>query len=42
VAKVDGEVDLVMLGDVEDVFLVLHVYSHELIAYFWRMFGVVN
>jgi hypothetical protein len=42
VAKVDGKIDLVVLRDIEDVFLVLHVHRHELVANFWRVFGVVN
>lgn len=41
-AKVDGEIDLVVLRDVENVFLVLHVHSHELVANFWRVLSVVD
>lgn len=41
-AKIDGEVDLVVLGDVENVLLVLHVHSHELIANFWSVLRIVN
>lgn len=41
-AKVNGEVDLVVLGDVENVLLVLHVHSHELIANFWGVLRIVN
>jgi len=41
-AKVDGKIDLVVLWDVEDVFLVLHVYGHELVANFRCMLGVVH
>lgn len=42
VAKVNGEVDLVVLGDVEDVLLILHVHSHELVANFWGVLRIVN
>ena len=41
-AKVNGEVDLVVLGDVENVLLVLHVHSHELVANFWGVLRIVN
>jgi len=41
-AQVDGEVDLVVLRDVENVLLVLHVHSHELVANFWRVLSVVD
>ena len=42
VAEVDGQVDLVMLGNVVDILLVLHVDSHELIADLGGVFGVVH
>ena len=41
-AQVDGEVDLVVLRDVENVLLVLHVHSHELVANFWGVLRIVN
>lgn len=41
-AKVDGEIDLVVLWDVEDVLFVLHVYGHKLVANFRCMLGVVH
>ena len=41
-AKVDGEIDLVVFWNVEDVLFVLHVYSHKLIANLWSMLGVVD
>jgi hypothetical protein len=42
VAKVNGEVDLVVLRDVKNVLLVLHVHSHELVANFWGVLRIVN
>ena len=42
VAKVDCQVDLVMLWDVKNVLFVLHVNSHEFVADFWGVFSVVN
>lgn len=42
VAQVDGEVYLIVLWNVKDVFLVLHVYRHKFVAYLWSMLGVVN
>ena len=41
-AKVDGKIDLIVLWDVEDVLLVLHVYGHKLVADFWSMLSVVD
>ena len=41
-AKVDGQVDLVMLRDVKDVLLVLHVNCYELIADLWSMLGIIH
>lgn len=41
-AEVDGEVNLVMLRDVEDALLVLHVHRHKLVANFWRVLSVVH
>lgn len=41
-AEVDGEIDLVVLWDVEDVLFVLHVHGNELIANFRCMLGVVH
>lgn len=41
-AKVDGQIDLVVLGNVNDRFLVLHVHRHELVADLGRMLGVVH
>ena len=41
-AEVNRQVDLVVLGDVKDVLLVLHVHSHKLVANLWCMLGVVN
>ena len=40
--KVDGKIDLIVLWDVEDVFLVLHVYGHKLVANLWSMLSVVD
>jgi len=40
-AQVDCEVDLIMLRDVINVFLVLHVYRHKLVADFRRMLCIV-
>lgn len=42
VAQVNGEINLIVLRDVEDVLLVLHVHRHELVADFWRMLCIVN
>jgi len=42
VAEVDGEIDLVVLWNVEDVLFVLHVHGNELIANLWCMLGVVH
>jgi hypothetical protein len=41
-AKVDGQIDLIVLGNVENVFLVLHVYGHKFIANFRSMLSVVH
>jgi hypothetical protein len=41
-AEINGKVDLVVLGDVENVLLVLHVHSHELVANFWRVLSIVH
>ena len=41
-AEVDCQVDLVVLWDVYQVLLVLHVHCHELVADFWGVFGVVH
>lgn len=41
-AKIDGQVDLVVLRDVKDVLLVLHVNSHELVADFWGVLCVID
>jgi len=42
VAQVDGQVDLVVLRDVENVLFVLHVHRHELVADLGRVFSVVH
>ena len=42
VAQVDGEVDLVMLRDVEDILLVLHIHRHELVANFWGVLRIIH
>lgn len=41
-AQVDGQIDLIVLGDVENVLLVLHVHSHELVANLRRVLGIVH
>ena len=41
-AEVDGQIDLVVLGNVNDRFLVLHVHRHELVADLGCMLGVVH
>jgi len=41
-AKIDSQVDLVRLWDIELVSFVLHVDSNELIADLWCMFSVVH
>ena len=41
-AKVDCKVDLVMLWDIKDVLLILHVHCHEFIANFRCMLSVID
>ena len=41
-AEVDGQINLVVLWDVKDVLLVLHVNCHELVADLRGMLGVVH
>ena len=41
-AQVDGEVYLIVLWNVENVFFVLHVYRDKFVAYLWSMFSVIN
>lgn len=41
-AKVDGQIDLVVLGYVYDGLLVLHVDSHKFVADLWGMLCVVD
>lgn len=41
-AKVDCKIDLVVLWNVENVLLVLHVHRDELVANLWRMLSVVH
>ena len=41
-AEVDGQIDLVVLGYVNDRFLVLHVHGDELVADLGRVLGVVH
>lgn len=41
-AEVDGQIDLVVLGYVNDRFLVLHVHCDELVADLGRVLGVVD
>ena len=41
-AQIDGQIDLVVLGDIVNVLLVLHVHCHELVTDFRRMFCVVH
>jgi len=40
--QVNGQIYLIMFGNVYDWFLVLHVYSHKLVANLWCMFSIVN
>jgi hypothetical protein len=42
VAKVDGEIYLIVLWDVEDVLFILHVHGYKLVANFRRMLGVIH
>ena len=41
-AEVDGQVNLIVLGNVYDRLLVLHVYCHELVADLGCMLGIVH
>ena len=40
--EVDGQVDLIVLWDVKDVLLVLHVNCHELVANFRSVLRIVD
>ena len=42
VAEVDCQVNLVVLWNVNDRLLVLHVHRHKLVAYLWRVLRIVN
>lgn len=39
--KIDCQINLIMLANIEHVFFVLHIYCDKLIAYLWGMFTIV-
>jgi hypothetical protein len=39
--KVDSQINLVVLGNIEDVFFVLHVHRHKLVANFRSVLSIV-
>lgn len=41
-AKVDGKIYLIVLWNVDDGLLVLHVNGHKLVADLWSMLCIIN
>jgi hypothetical protein len=41
-AQIDGQVNLIVLGDVKDILFVFHVHSDEFITNLGCMFSIVD